>query len=52
MKWAVDLVNSLPKMVWMQEVCVGSKQAGSVLGREILGLYAKQTSYIRLRSQK
>ena len=50
MKWAVDLGNCLPKMVWMQEVCVGSKQTGLVLGREILGLSVKQTSYITLRS--
>lgn len=50
MKWAKDLGNSLPKMVWMQEVCVGSEQTGLVLGREILGLSVKQTSYISLRS--
>lgn len=40
MKKAVDLGNSLPKMVWVQEVCVGSKQTGLVLEREILGLSA------------
>lgn len=50
MKWAVYLENSLPKIMWMQEVCVGSKKTGLVFGREILGLSAKQTSYIRLRS--
>lgn len=50
MKWAKDLGNSLPKMVWMQEVCVVSEQNGLVLGREILGLSVKQTSYISLRS--
>lgn len=40
MKRAVDLGNSLPKMVWVQGVCGGSKQTGLVLGREILGLSA------------